>query len=77
MFHRISAAVVLSLVFCTVDANAATYCAKFVGGPERVASGDRGQCDFATLKECRAAVRARGGGTCHKMAHPTEPGRLR
>src|SRR5262249_5585709 len=47
MFHRISMAAVLTLVFCTVDAaNAATYCAKFVGGPERVASGERGQCDF-------------------------------
>jgi len=58
-------------------ANAATYCAKYVGGPERIDSGARSQCDFATLQACRDAVRNRGGGKCYKMAHPTEPGRLR
>ena len=78
MFRPISVATVLGLVLCTVgDANAAKYCAKYVGGQERVASGARSQCEFSTLDECRASVRDRGGGKCYKMAHPSEPGRLR
>ncbi len=78
MLRLITAATVLGLVLCTAGvANAAKYCAKYVGGQERVASGARSQCDFATLDECRASVRDRGGGKCYKMAHPSEPGRLR
>ena len=50
--------------------NAATYCAHYIGGPERVAPGaPRSECKFATLKECRASVRERGGGTCYKQGH--------
>ena len=53
------------------SANAAvTYCAHYIGGPERVSPGaPRSQCDFATLKECRASVRERGGGTCYRQGH--------
>jgi hypothetical protein len=78
MFSPITMATVLGLIFCTMGAaNAATYCAKYVGGQERVGSGARSQCEFSTLTECRASVRDRGGGTCYKMAHPYKPGRLR
>jgi hypothetical protein len=59
----------IGLVVGTVDfANAATYCAKYVGGTERVKSGARSQCNFSTLQACRASVRARGGGSCYKKA---------
>jgi len=45
--------------------NAKTYCAHYVGGPERMAeNAPRSQCVFATLADCRASVRKRGGGTC-------------
>jgi hypothetical protein len=69
MFRRITMIIGLSVgtSICTVGSgNAATYCAKYVGSPERIASGARSQCEFATLKECRASVRARGGGHCYK-----------
>jgi len=57
----------MGLILCTMGAaNSATYCAKYVGGQERVGSGARSQCDFATLKQCRTSVRERGGGTCYK-----------
>lgn len=76
MFRPITIAAVLSL-WIVGPTNAATYCAKYVGGQERVGSGARSQCEFSTLRECRASVRERGGGKCYKMAHPAEPGRLR
>ena len=69
MFRWIAVSTVLSVsvIICTIgSSNAATYCAKYVGGPERIASGARSQCQFASLKECRASVRARGGGHCYK-----------
>ena len=50
-------------------ARAATYCAKYVGGHERVHSGARSQCNFSSLDKCRASVRARGGGTCYRKGH--------
>jgi hypothetical protein len=71
MFRWVTIVTVLwiSVIICaTGSSNAATYCAKYVGGAERVASGARSQCEFATLKECRASVRARGGGSCYKKA---------
>jgi hypothetical protein len=64
----IIAVLCVSTIICTSSSNAATYCAKYVGGPERVASGARSQCEFATLQDCRASVRARGGGHCYKKA---------
>ena len=78
MFRPITMATVLGVFLCTIGAaNAATYCAKYVGGHERVGSGARSQCEFSTLSECRASVRGRGGGTCYKMAHAYKAGRLR
>jgi len=58
-------------ILCTVgSANAVTYCAHYIGGPERVAPGSpRSQCDFASLQDCRASVRERGGGTCYRQGH--------
>jgi hypothetical protein len=71
MFRPITIAAVLGIILCTVGAaNAATYCAKYIGGHERVHSGARSQCEFSTLSECRARVRGRaadiatGWGTC-------------
>jgi hypothetical protein len=59
----------IGVVIGTMDlASAATYCAKYVGGTERVTSGARSQCNFSTLKACRASLRARGGGSCYKRA---------
>ena len=55
--------------FVTVaDAQAAGYCAKYVGGKERVSSGAHSHCGFATLAACRASVKERGGGHCYKAA---------
>jgi hypothetical protein len=71
MFRSAMIATILGTCLFAGSANAATYCAKYVGGAERVDSGARSQCNFATLKECRASVRARGGGKCYKQ------GRLR
>ena len=40
--------------------NAPTFCAQHVGAhPER-------DCSFSTLKECRASIRAQGGGRCYR-----------
>jgi hypothetical protein len=71
MFRPITIAAVLGVILCTVGAaNAATYCAKYIGGHERVHSGARSQCEFSTLSECRArsgvgaADIATGWGTC-------------
>ena len=57
MFRPITIAAVLGVILCTVGAaNAATYCAKYIGGHERIHSGARSQCEFSTLSECRARV---------------------
>jgi hypothetical protein len=63
MFRPITIAAVLGVILCTVGAaNAATYCAKYIGGHERVHSGARSQCEFSTLSECRARVRGAAEG---------------
>jgi hypothetical protein len=65
MFRSITIASALSIIlFSMSSADAATYCASFVGGKEK--AGARSQCVFATLDACRAKVRARGGGHCYK-----------
>ena len=65
MFRPIAAVATLCIVLGTIcAANAATYCASYVGGPERANS--RSQCHFASLAECRASVRDRGGGHCYR-----------
>ncbi len=51
--------------FTATSADAA-YCARFVGGKERMTSGAHAHCDYSTLNACRAAVRERGGGHCYK-----------
>ena len=43
------------------EANAAAYCARYVGAT----SDTHAHCGFATLEACRASVRARGGGHCY------------
>jgi len=57
---------VIGASFLASSADAAVYCARFVGGKERTTSGVHAHCDFATLAACRAAVRERGGGHCYK-----------
>ena len=52
------------MMFGAGSADAATYCARFKGGPEMATGPD--QCTFASLQACRDAVRARGGGRCYK-----------
>ena len=66
-----AAASALFVILCTIgSAKAVTYCAHYVGGPERVSPGaPRSACDFATLQDCRASVRERGGGTCYRQGH--------
>ena len=51
------------------SAEAATsYCARYVGGKERMTSGAHAHCGFTSLKACRASLRERGGGHCYKAA---------
>jgi hypothetical protein len=65
MLRQITMASVLGVILFTIgSANAANYCAHYVGGHERVGSGARSQCHFASLSDCRASVRERGGGRC-------------
>ena len=67
MLRLTTIAAAFGLVICSLgSANAATYCASYVGGHERVGSGARSQCGFTSLKECRASVRERGGGHCYR-----------
>jgi hypothetical protein len=71
MYHLKDITIVLALGVILLGigpANATTYCAHYVGGPERVGAGTpRSQCKFSSLQECRASVRERGGGTCYRM----------
>ena len=67
MLHSITmAAAALAVTLGGIaSADAATYCASYVGGPEK--AGARSQCVFASLNACRASVRHRGGGHCYMM----------
>jgi hypothetical protein len=69
MFRAFLIGSVVSIGFLApvVDAQAA-YCAKYVGGKERVHSGAHSHCGYATLAACRASVRERGGGHCYAAA---------
>ena len=62
----LAAILVYGAAFTATSADAAAYCARFVGGKERMTSGVHAHCDFASLAACRAAVRERGGGHCYK-----------
>ncbi len=67
MFRALTIATALGIIVCSTGAvNAATYCASFVGGPEK--AGARSHCHFANLQACRAMVRNRGGGHCYRKA---------
>jgi hypothetical protein len=65
MFRCIITATILGIAaifYAPAPANAATatFCAQHVGAhPER-------DCSFSTLKECRASIRAQGGGRCYR-----------
>jgi hypothetical protein len=65
MFRSITIAVALGFILCSAgSADAATYCASFVGGKEK--AGARSKCVFATMSACREHVRHRGGGHCYR-----------
>jgi hypothetical protein len=64
MLRSIAIAAVVAVTLGGIaSADAATYCASYVGGKEK--AGARSQCVFATLSACRASVRNRGGGHCY------------
>lgn len=56
----------IGAVFTAASAEATVYCARFVGGEERMTSGVHAHCDFSSLDACRAAIRERGGGHCYR-----------
>ena len=43
-------------------APAATYCAQL-----RSAAGEQPNCTFKTLHDCRASLKAKGGGHCYRL----------
>ena len=64
MLRSITMAAALAVMLGgTGSADAATYCASYVGGKEK--AGARSQCVFASMSACRASVRQRGGGHCY------------
>jgi hypothetical protein len=78
IISKIPPVLAIGFILCNVGSvNAKTYCAHYIGGPERIApNAPRSQCVFATLADCRASVRERGGGTCYaKGSQPRELGR--
>lgn len=67
MFRAITVATALGHFLCGASAaDAAKYCASYVGGPEM--KGARSQCKFSSLTACRESIRNRRGGHCYKMA---------
>lgn len=66
MLHLTIIATVMAMGAFLSSANAATYCAKYVGGPERLGSVAHSPCGFSTLEACRSSVRARGGENCYQ-----------
>jgi len=43
---------------------AAKYCAQLRG-----AAGEKPDCTFKTLQECRAGLKGKGGGHCYRLHH--------
>jgi hypothetical protein len=41
--------------------------AKFCAEPRGATATGKPDCSFSSLKECRASVRASGGGHCYKL----------
>lgn len=67
MFRAITIATAMSVMLCGIgSADAAKYCASYVGGPGKAVS--RSQCKFASLAACRDSVKSKGGGRCYKKA---------
>lgn len=54
--------IVAAALYAPGAANAAAYCAQL-----RSAGAAKPECAFATLQECRASVKAKGGGHCYKL----------
>jgi len=56
-----TAIVIAAALYAAGVANAATFCS------QGRSAGTERDCSFTTLKECRASVRAKGGGHCYRM----------
>jgi hypothetical protein len=68
MIRLIATMMLLSIGFVLYpqgSAHAAMFCAELRGA---TATGQP-DCSFSSLKECRAKVKAGGGGHCYKMRH--------
>ncbi len=64
MFRSLTVAAALGVILGGMpSADAARYCASYIGGPEKAVA--RSQCLFTTMSACRASVRHRGGGHCY------------
>jgi len=65
-----AAALLVSVLYTVGSAQSASmYCARFVGGTERMTSHVHAHCDYASLQSCRDAVRERGGGHCYRAGN--------
>jgi hypothetical protein len=68
MIRLIATMMLLSMGFVLYpqgSANAAMFCAELRGATPT----GQPDCSFSSLKECRAKVKAGGGGHCYKMRH--------
>lgn len=66
MFRAMAIVATLGLFLCgTTAADAAQYCAAYVGGQGMKRA--RSHCNFASLAACRESIRSSGGGHCYKM----------
>ncbi len=64
VIHLVATTIFLSMgivLYPQGSANAAAYCAQY-----SATAGGGPNCTFATIKDCRAAVKAKGGGRCYK-----------
>ncbi len=53
---------VVVVLYPQSSANAATYCSQAPG-----TAGTGPNCTFTSLKDCRASLKAKGGGRCYKQ----------
>jgi hypothetical protein len=68
MVRLIATVILLSISFVLYPqgfANAAKFCAELRGATPT----GHPDCSFASLHECRAHVKAGGGGHCYKLRH--------
>jgi hypothetical protein len=54
--------VLLGTLAHAIAATAPVYCAQLRG-----AAAEKPECTFQTMGECRASVKAKGGGHCYKL----------